>query len=58
MTRATGNAGGKRHELARSLEHRRALPVERVLCSHGEPILGDARAILAAAIAEAALPPA
>jgi glyoxylase-like metal-dependent hydrolase (beta-lactamase superfamily II) len=43
-----------RRDLARSLQPLLALPVQRVLCSHGEPIVVDAHATLAAAIRDAA----
>ena len=47
----------KRADVARSLEHLLALPVERVLCSHGEPVVDDAHAALAAAIHDASEAP-
>ena len=43
--------GTTRADLAASLEPLLDLPVERILVSHGEPVLRDARAALAAALA-------
>jgi glyoxylase-like metal-dependent hydrolase (beta-lactamase superfamily II) len=40
-------------ELRASLEQIEALPVERLLVSHGEPVLTDARRAISRAIAEA-----
>jgi glyoxylase-like metal-dependent hydrolase (beta-lactamase superfamily II) len=46
-------AGVTRHDVARSLEHLVDLRVDRVLCSHGEPVLDQAQLLLAAAIQDA-----
>jgi glyoxylase-like metal-dependent hydrolase (beta-lactamase superfamily II) len=43
-----------RAEVAASLARLRSLPVERVLPTHGEPVLEDARAVLAEALDDAA----
>jgi glyoxylase-like metal-dependent hydrolase (beta-lactamase superfamily II) len=49
-------AGLTRQVVARSLEPLLELPVERILCSHGEPVVEDAHAVLTAAIRDAAPP--